>query len=791
MSDNIQQALNELRLTMGKMEVGLGLIDDAIVWINEEGDVEWCNGGFDRLVKRSHIENIGQSFAELLPLEELGTEIPEANHPAVRVLAQREMQRGYYQLVADNIPIELIAQPLFLPDESGGAIFTLRDISKLQELEQIRLQSLALQAAADAMVITDADGCIEWVNRAYTALTGYTAEESYGRKMEILQSGKTDQQVYREMWSTIAAGEVWNGELINKTRDGHTYFEEQSITPVRDRVGVITHHIAIKRDISSRKLAEKEIRKLSSVVTRTDNSVIITNEAGEIEWVNRAFILMTEFTLEEVIGRKPGSFLQGPETDQDTVREMSDSLKIHNGFNVEIINYSKSGKKYWLSIEVRPLYDDHGQTINFLAIENNITERKQAEEELASARRREIDIASRIQRTLLLGRSSERIKGVQVAAMSVPSQDVDGDFFDCFVHNQQCMDIVIGDVMGKGVPAALLGGAAKNAILRAMCSIMSSSADHHLPLPREIMMSLHAGLVRELIDLNSFVTLIYARICSDKGTLSLVDCGHTRSIHCGVTDESCHFFSGNNSPLGFAERETYEESVIRLAPCDVVVFYSDGITEAADASGNMFGEERLLEVVCENRHLNCDAILEQIHQAVCTFSTHENFGDDLTCLVIKMDERIDTVQLDSAVFEYPVDLSSLSILREDLNRFFSTHYPVGQLGDTLSQLLTGVNEACSNIIQHAFEKPSPDSGLEMKLIARPKELQMELCHNGAAFTGISSVLPSSEGYSESGFGLYIMEQNLDSIHYARREDGWNRVVLTKDINLQEIPPNES
>ena len=190
-----------------------------------------------------------------------------------------------------------------------------------------------------------------------------------------------------------------------------------------------------------------------------------------------------------------------------------------------------------------------------------------------------------------------------------------------------------------------------------------------------------------------------------------------------------------------------------------------------------------MNVVRESRHLKCDTLLERIHQAVCTFSADEYFGDDLTCLVIKMDEQPEGIQLDCETINYQVDLASLNTVRNDLSHFINTHYPVDQLGETPYQILSGVNEACTNIIQHAFETSSPDNGLEIILIARPRELQIELCHNGAAFTGISSILPSSEGYSESGFGLYIMEQNLDSIHYTRREDGWNRLVLTKDINV--------
>lgn len=791
MPDNLQHALNELHLTMGKMESALGLIDEAIAWINIKGEIEWCNGVFDRLTDRSHIELISQPLVDLLPLEESGTRVPIHSHPAILVLKKNEIQRGYYQLTTKGLPIELVAVPLHLPHQPGGAILTLRDISELRELEQVRLQSLALQAAADAIVITDSRGYIQWVNRAFSTLTGYTADIAYGQRMKILQSGKTPDSTYKAMWSKIQTGQVWHGELINKRKDGHIYFEEQSITPVRDSTGAISHYIAIKRDISDRKAAESEIQKLSSVATRTDNSVIITDENGKIEWVNTAFTRMTEYTLQDVVGRSPGSFLQGPETDALTIEKMSKAIKANNGFDVEIVNYSKTDRKYWLSIEVRPLYGEHGQIINFLAIENDITERKQAEEQLVEARRREIDIAARIQKTLLLGRTREQINGVQLAAMSVPSQQVDGDFFDCFVHSEECMDVVLGDVMGKGVPAALLGGATKSAILRSMNSIMSSSSDHHLPHPREIIMSLHAGVACELIALNSFVTLFYARICNKRKVIQFVDCGHTQSIICSKNEDSCRFFSGTNMPLGFSARETYQEIELPLNPEDVIVLYSDGITEAVNDEGLMFGEDQLLDVVRSHRHLKCDEILAKIHQSVCDFSADRSFGDDLTCLVIKMDKHHENPVLGQASFSHPVALTSLRTLRQELSHFFSAHYDKTCFKDTLDQLLTGVNEAATNIIQHAFSEPTDQDVIHMILSASSGELKIELCHNGAAFSATSSILPNPAGDTESGYGLYIMEQCFDSIHYSRRPDGLNRLLLRKKITPQESSANES
>lgn len=122
-----------------------------------------------------------------------------------------------------------------------------------------------------------------------------------------------------------------------------------------------------------------ESKKLAIVASRTDNAVIVTDATGLIEWVNDGFVRITGWTLPEVIGKKPGSILQGPDTDPATVNYMRNQLAKGERLKAEIINYSKSGRKYWISTEVQPILDDAGKITNFMAIQSIITDRKEAE----------------------------------------------------------------------------------------------------------------------------------------------------------------------------------------------------------------------------------------------------------------------------------------------------------------------------------------------------------------------------------------------------------------------------
>jgi len=128
------------------------------------------------------------------------------------------------------------------------------DITERKQAEaELQLQGSALNAAANAIVITDPKGDVVWANPAFTKLTGYAVSEVLGKNLRVLKSGQHDTAFYRQMWETICAGLVWSGEIVNKRKDGSLYTEEMTITPVSTDAGVITHYIAIKQDITARK----------------------------------------------------------------------------------------------------------------------------------------------------------------------------------------------------------------------------------------------------------------------------------------------------------------------------------------------------------------------------------------------------------------------------------------------------------------------------------------------------------------------------------------------------------
>jgi PAS domain S-box-containing protein len=170
----------------------------------------------------------------------------------------------------------------------------------------------AVEQAADGIVITTIDGKIQYVNPAFTAMTGYTSEEAIGQNPSILKSGRQTQLFYEELWKNIRSGRVWFGEIVNRRKDGTLYTEEMRITPVRDCAGEVVSYIAIKHDVTERRTTAEAQDFLAAIVKSSEDAILAYTPAGFILTWNRGAETVFGYSAEDVIG-KPMSILVAPE----------------------------------------------------------------------------------------------------------------------------------------------------------------------------------------------------------------------------------------------------------------------------------------------------------------------------------------------------------------------------------------------------------------------------------------------------------------------------------------------
>ena len=411
---------------------------------------------------------------------------------------------------------------------------------------------------------------------------------------------------------------------------------------------------------------------------------------------------------------------------------------------------------------------------------------QQANKEIEQAREREIEVGFKIQQTLLLDQPPQDVPGLRVAALTIPSQRIDGDFYIFLRHSQECLDVIIGDVMGKGIPAALLGAATKTHFLRALSDLMALSADGKLPSPKDVVMLAHAELARHLIELDSFVTMCYARLDMNRQRLTLVDCGHTGIVHRHGGTGLCQTLHGDNLPLGVREGEIYDEVSASFEPGDLLLFYSDGITEARNSAGELFTPERLEEYVRINGELDSGALVEGIRKAVADFCGDERLSDDLTSVAVRVEER--QVPVARAGVEIGSDLKQLRRAREFVRRFCRKlpGLPLDEASEDALEL--AVNEAASNIMKHAYHGRA-DQWIHLDAEAFPGYLSVRLHHFGDSFDPSKVPPPPMDGSRDSGFGAYIISRSVDHVRYYRDDHGRNCVVLIKSRKPPELQPH--
>ena len=262
-----------------------------------------------------------------------------------------------------------------------GVSFNITESKKTEEIlrkSEFRLRTL-FNSASDAIFTMDNKTFID-CNEATLKIFQCTRDQIVGQtpyrfSPAMQPDGRSSEESAMEKINAVLQGRPQFFEWKHIRYDGTSFDAEVSLNrlDLDDEVYIQ----AMVRDVSERKRAEEDHRRLALVANNTTNMVVIANGEGNIEWINPAFSRITGYELEEVIGKKPGSFLRGPETDEKVSAFMGEKIRSGKGFkDIEVINYSKEGRPYWVSIEVQPIYDQAGNVLHFIAIESDISERK-------------------------------------------------------------------------------------------------------------------------------------------------------------------------------------------------------------------------------------------------------------------------------------------------------------------------------------------------------------------------------------------------------------------------------
>lgn len=747
-------ALRDIR---SKVEAIFDAMSDGLILIDEVGDIQLFSSGAEKLFGYRERDTLGRNVKMLMPSpyrEDHDGYLAAYRNTGVKKIIGVGREVAGQRKDGSIFPMYLSVGEIWL----GGRRFFVGVTHDLTKLKNAERQLLTLSAAMDqspsAIIISDKEGCIEYVNRRFTELTGYEPAETIGRNPRLLRSGVTSRDRHRRLWETLRAGREWRGEIQDRTKNGELYWALETITPLRDEQGEITHFLAIQQDITEQKqdkeaLAESEerfrqvadmagewlweqdpqgryiyssgaVRSIlgfmpeeilgksyldllddgnhehwaqapphfstvsrrpfhrlinhyrhkdgQDVFTESTGAPILDEQGRLVKWrgvdhditarkasedalrvreraiesvhvgvvisdaqapgnpniyVNPALCRMTGYSREELLGHSM-QLLQGPETDPATLLQIRQALDKGEGCEVTLKNYRKGGAVFWNELLISPVFDDAGKLTHYIGVQTDVTEKRKAEES-----RRELEIAKQIQLSLLPERPL-RLPRAEIAGLCAPASHVGGDYFD-FFENSDVVDLVIADVSGHSVGAALIMTEVRSALRAEVRRKFEAPTG-----PAQVLRDLNELLYDDLNKAELFMTMFHLKFQPETRTLRYANAGHNWPLLLRSGDPSCAFLDADGLVVGVLSAVDFEEKCVDLRIGDKLLLYTDGIIEAQNQQGDFFGLDRLCESFSAHRELTPDALAKHLLAEVRSFAGAAPLRDDIAMVIMQV-----------------------------------------------------------------------------------------------------------------------------------------------------------
>ncbi len=276
--------------------------DNLVVITDAKGRIEWVNPAFTRLTGFSSGQAVGKT-----PTELLGSGMDPRAVEAFDAYLRRPASRRFdiHTTRVSGAPLSLDLNIKAVLDKSLRPVRLIaigNDITaRVQADEELLKLSWAVENSPASVVITDRDGNIEYVNPKFTAITGYPREEVMGRNPRILNAGALPKSFYADLWSTILRGEEWHGQMVNRKKNGETYWEQASISPIKDPSGKITHFVGVKEDITERITAAQDLARAKEAAEAASRakSIFLAQMSHEIRTPMNAILGFSQLMLRD------------------------------------------------------------------------------------------------------------------------------------------------------------------------------------------------------------------------------------------------------------------------------------------------------------------------------------------------------------------------------------------------------------------------------------------------------------------------------------------------------------
>ncbi len=616
------------RVIFERAGIGMGLVD-------KDGRIRQSNLALEQMLGYSSAELHSKTLFDLTYLEDkqlsvrLFKELVEGKHTHYK-LENRCIRKDGALLWARKI----VSGVYGVRGELQFAIAMIEDITESKRAEMALRESEArfrqiADLAGEWIWEQDGEGRYLYSSSAVSEILGYRPEEILGKYYYELFTAEDRQRIAQTARQTIARKQGFRN-LINRYqhKDGHEVFTESSGAPILDSQGEVLKWRGVDHDVTERKRFEDALRLRDRAIEASSVGIIITDAKQPdhpIIYANPAFLRITGYELEEMLGKNP-RLLQGPDTDPEAIEEIRKAIREGRDCHLTLKNYRKDGTSFWNELLISPVRDANGKLTHFIGTQTDVTELRRVEEQ-----RHEMEIARQIQLSLLPP-APLRADGILVAGFCLPATHVGGDYFDYF-STKDTIDLVIADVSGHSVGAAMIMAETRSTLkMETYWLVREKQGLVHKAA--QTLAILNDLLFEDLNRADLFITMFYAQYHPTTRELTYANAGHNCPML--LRQGKILELDAEGLILGVKKGVVFEQKKLVLEPEDVLLLYTDGVTEAQDKAGEFFGTSRLKELFAAHAQTPPQGIIESIVSELEAFCQSKSFHDDISLVVLKV-----------------------------------------------------------------------------------------------------------------------------------------------------------